>query len=94
MKELLNIDGELDSIAGRSRPQVVQASLEALLPPMEVHGGHLCEVGIGHVNVQALRLANVSTTGYCKVDEALLWDLPHGFVELLDVRWDDLDLLD
>jgi glyoxylase-like metal-dependent hydrolase (beta-lactamase superfamily II) len=94
LKELLDVDCELDGIAGRSRPQVVQASLEALLPPMEVHGGHLCEVRIGHVNVQALRLANVGTTSYGKVDKALLWDLPDSFVELLDVRGDDLDLLD
>ena len=61
---------------------------------MEVHGGHLSEVRIRHINVQALRLANISATGNGKVDEALLWDLPDRFVELLDVRWDGLDLLD
>jgi hypothetical protein len=31
---------------------------------VEVHRGHLGEVGLGHVDVEALRLANVGATSH------------------------------
>lgn len=65
LQQLLNVDSELDCISRGSGSQVVLACLETLLPGVEVHRGHLREVGLCHVHVQALRLANVGATCHC-----------------------------
>ena len=64
LQQLLDVDREFDRISGRPGSQVVLAGLESLLPGVEVHRGHLGEVGLGHVDVEALRLANVGATSH------------------------------
>jgi len=54
LKKLLDVDRELNRITRRSGTEVIQASLEAILPSIEVHGGHLGKVCLCHVDVEAL----------------------------------------
>jgi len=79
----VHIQGELDCITGRSRPQVVLTSLETLLPCEHVRGTQLGVTGLGEIDVQALGLANVRCSGPCKLDELLLADLPDCLVDIL-----------
>mmetsp|Transcript_25495 Transcript_25495/g.80440 ORF Transcript_25495/g.80440 Transcript_25495/m.80440 type:complete len:380 (-) Transcript_25495:95-1234(-) len=86
LPDLLDIHGELDGVDGRLGPQVVHARLEAQLPAVEVHGRELRRRGVDHVDVQRLRLVDVSAPVGCHVEHDLLLDLPDGLVELLEVR--------
>mmetsp|Transcript_25496 Transcript_25496/g.80444 ORF Transcript_25496/g.80444 Transcript_25496/m.80444 type:complete len:257 (-) Transcript_25496:95-865(-) len=86
LPDLLDIHGELDGVDGRLGPQVVHARLEAQLPAVEVHGRELRRRGVDHVDVQRLRLVDVSAPVGCHVEHDLLLDLPDGLVQLLDVR--------
>mmetsp|Transcript_85769 Transcript_85769/g.191778 ORF Transcript_85769/g.191778 Transcript_85769/m.191778 type:complete len:753 (-) Transcript_85769:7-2265(-) len=53
---------------------------------MEVHGRELGSGGINHVDVQGLRLVDVSAAVRCHVKDDALLDLPDRLVELLDIR--------
>ena len=50
-----------------------------------MHGGHLGKVGFSHVNVSALRLADVGSSTNSKVKHHFLRDFPDSLVEILDV---------
>lgn len=55
------INGELDSLGSRSGTEVVHASLETLLPSIEVHRSELSSVRLSNENVERLRLVNEGT---------------------------------
>jgi hypothetical protein len=76
---------ELDGVGGGFGAQVVHAGFEAALPAVEVHAGELAEVGVLHVQVQALALADVGTPVGGHVDDGALRNLPHRLVQVLDV---------
>mmetsp|Transcript_9849 Transcript_9849/g.29471 ORF Transcript_9849/g.29471 Transcript_9849/m.29471 type:complete len:237 (+) Transcript_9849:2-712(+) len=82
---LLNLHGELDCIGGSLCSQVVEAGLKTKLPAVEVHGRQLRGCRIHHVDVQRLRLVDVSATVGCHVQDNPLLDLPDGLVKLLKV---------
>lgn len=88
------VDGELDSLSGWPRTQVVHARLQALLPSVEVHARELTNTGGLQVDVQALTLANEGTTVGSEVEDLLLADLPDCLVDRLDVVGDAVDALD
>mmetsp|Transcript_19724 Transcript_19724/g.41632 ORF Transcript_19724/g.41632 Transcript_19724/m.41632 type:complete len:589 (-) Transcript_19724:922-2688(-) len=83
--EGLLVHGELDRVRGRPGPQVVHSRLETLLPGVEVEGGHLPEVWIAHVDVEALALVDEGASVRRHVDEGPLLDLPHRLVDGLEV---------
>mmetsp|Transcript_5523 Transcript_5523/g.7783 ORF Transcript_5523/g.7783 Transcript_5523/m.7783 type:complete len:590 (-) Transcript_5523:355-2124(-) len=87
------VHGELDGVRFGERAQVVHAGLEALLPGVEVHRGESGSGGLGHVDVERLRLADEGPAVRRLVDDGLLLDLPHRLVQLLDVLRDHSHLL-
>jgi len=58
-----------------------------MLPGVEVHGSHLAMLRVSQVQVQTLRLANVGTTAYRKINESLLGNFPNCFVNFLNSLW-------
>ena len=54
LEEHVDVDGELDGIASRSRSEIVLPSLEAGLPRVEVHGRHLIKLRVLLVKIQTL----------------------------------------
>jgi len=94
LQQHVHIHCELNCVAGRARPKVVLASLEARSPRVEVHVRHLVVLWVGLVQIQRLRLANEGSTANRQVDQVLLLDFPNRFVQLLDVGWDLRDILD
>ena len=61
---------------------------------MEVRRGQLVEGWVGHVYVEALRLADEGGASTGQVDERFLGDLPDRLVEVLEVLGKSLDFLD
>lgn len=55
------------------------------LPGMEVQGGELPKVGIGHVHVEALRLVDEGPPVRRHVHQLALLDLPHRLVKRLEL---------
>lgn len=94
MEKLFNVDSKLDGVTRGARTEVVLPCLQTLLPGIEVHRGHLGEVGLRHVHIETLRLADVRSTSNGTVEENFLGDLPNSLIEELDICWDALDLLD
>ncbi len=87
------VDGELDSLRGGPRAEVVHARLEAFLPAVEVHARQLAECRRLEMHVERLALADERAAVRREVEHFLLADLPDGFVDRLDVirdRWDVL----
>lgn len=64
-----------------------------LLPAVEVHAGQLAVVRLCYVDVQGLALVDVGPTVGGHLDYSFLGDLPYGFVELLQIIWDLIDVL-
>ena len=93
LKERFDIDGELNSIASRSRSEIVLTSLQPRLPGMEVHGRHLVKLRVLLVEVQTLRLANVGASCHSLVHHTLLLDFPDGLVHLTESFRDLRDVL-
>lgn len=58
-----------------------------------MHARQLCIVGFGYVDVKGLTLVYVGPPVCCHVYDGLLWDLPDGLVQGLDVVWDFVDVL-
>lgn len=101
---LLGIGSKLDWLSCGPSAEVVHASLQTLLPGVEVHAGELGSGGSGNVHVEGLRLADVGTTVGGHIDQSLsdqsarrreqkntnlLGDLPHRFVASLDILGED-----
>lgn len=61
------------------------------LPAVEVHAAQFAVIGLGNVDVQRLALVNVGAAIGCHFQDGFLRDLPHGFVQLLQISWDFLD---
>lgn len=93
LEKHVDVDGELYGITSRSRSEIVLPSLQARLPSVEVHGGHLTKLRVLLVKIQTLRLANVGATGDGEVHHALLLDLPHCLVDFTQWSRDLVDRL-
>lgn len=63
------------------------------LPAVEMHAGQFAIVWLGDVDVQGLALVDVGATISCHLEDGLLGDLPHCFVQLLQVVRDPLNIL-
>mmetsp|Transcript_52724 Transcript_52724/g.60590 ORF Transcript_52724/g.60590 Transcript_52724/m.60590 type:complete len:237 (+) Transcript_52724:318-1028(+) len=85
--QLLDVDSELDCVHGRSSAEVVHACLQALLPCVKVHGRQLADLWGLKEQVERLALVNVLSTRSSHVNEVLLANLPHDFVQVLQVLW-------
>lgn len=59
-----------------------------------MHRGHLAEGRLGHVDVEALRLTDVRSTGNGTIKERTLRDFPNCLVKLLNIVGNGLNLLD
>lgn len=53
-----------------------------------MHAGQFAVVWLGNVDVEGLALINVSAAVCCHLEDGLLGDFPHGFVETLHVLRD------
>lgn len=84
---------ELDGVGGGFGAQVVHARFQALLPAVEVHARELAEVHVQHVQVQALALADERAPVGRHIDDAALGNLPHRFIQVLDVLRDARNVL-
>lgn len=58
------------------------------LPSVEMHAGQFAVVWLSDVDVEGLALINVSAAVCCHLEDGLLRDFPHGFVEILHVLRD------
>lgn len=88
------VHSELDGIRCSSRPQVVHARFQALRPGVKMERRKLSEVGLVHVDVQALALINECSPLRSHIHNRPLLDFPDGSVNLLQVCRDDVYLLD
>jgi hypothetical protein len=87
------VDRELNSLCSGPRPEVIHSRLQALLPPIEMHACQLAKRRRLEVDIEGLRLADVSTSIGGEIEYFLLGDLPNGFVDCLDVVRDSRDIL-
>lgn len=83
----------LDSVYSRSRSKIVHASLETLLPRVEMHGCQFTIGRFGHEKVERLRLINKGATIGSHVNDNPLWQFPNSLVQFLEILWDIRDLL-
>lgn len=88
------IDSKLNSLGRRSSSQVVHASLQAFFPSIEMHTRQLSHGWCLQMNIQALTLANESSTICCQVENFFLADFPDGLIDCLYVVWDGCNILD
>ena len=91
---MLDIDCKFNGITGWLRSQIILTSLKTILPAIEVHGGHLSEVWLSHVDVGALGLADVGSSTDGEIKKNLLWDFPYSLVKILDILRYTLNVLD
>jgi len=84
----------LNGCLSRSSAEIIHAGLEAFLPAVKMHTCQLPDGGTGKMNVQTLALVNVCTAISGQVDNLLLTDLPHSFVDRFDIGRDIRDILD
>lgn len=63
------------------------------LPPVEVHAGQFAIVWLGNVDVEGLTLVNEGAAVCCHLEDGLLGDFPHCFVQLFQIIWDLCDTL-
>lgn len=68
-------------------------SVSHLFPAVEVHAGQFAIIGLCNVDVQGLALVDVGAAVGGHLENRLLGDFPHGFVELLQIVWDLADVL-
>ena len=54
----------------------------------------LSQAWFSKVDVEALRLADIWGSGSCELDELLLTYLPDSLVDVLELLWKSLDVLD
>ncbi|GIX65122.1 signal peptide containing protein [Babesia caballi] len=90
----IGVNRKLNCVSSRLRAQVVDAGLQPLLPPVEMHAGELAERRLLEVDVERLRLVDEDATVRRHVDDVLLLDLPDGLVEVLDVLRNALNVLE
>lgn len=64
-----------------------------LFPAIEVHTGQFAIVRLCDVNVQGLALVDIGATVGSHLEYGLLGDFPHGFIELLQVVWNLINVL-
>ncbi len=72
LEQFLDIYCELNCVSGWTSTQVVLTCLQTALPRIEVHRCHLREVGLRHVEIQTLTLADVWGSSSSKVNECPL----------------------
>ena len=58
-----HIHRELDSVAGRARPEVILPGFEPAAPRVEMHRGHPLILRVLLIEIQTLRLADVRSAG-------------------------------
>jgi len=87
------VDGKLDGISGGFGSEVVHTGLQSSLPGVEVHGGELAEIDVVKMDIETLTLVNEGTTVGSHLNQILLFHLPHGLVEVLEVLRDFGDVL-
>ena len=71
----------------------VSTVLTYQLPTIKVHAGQFAIVWLCNMDVKGLALVNVSTTICCHLEDSLLGDFPHSFIQLLQVIWDLFNIL-
>merc|ERR1740131_222987 len=77
------VDSELNGLSSRLGSKIVHASLQALLPAVEMHGTHLTKVWLGNVNIEGRRLVNESSSLSSLSNDDLLRDLPDSLYNAL-----------
>lgn len=75
------------------RKACVCSALTYQLPAIEVHAGQFAIVWLSDVDIKRLALVNVSSTICCHFQNSLLGNLPHRFVELLQIIWNLFNIL-
>jgi len=91
--ECLLIHGEFDGIRGGFGAQIIHSRLEPLLPAIKVHRRQFPEIRIIHMNIERLRLIDESPPLRRHIDQRLLRDLPHRFVNRLQIRGNLIQIL-
>lgn len=81
----LDIDSELDGVSGRSRSEVVLASLEPVAPCVEMHRAHLANIRILLIKIQTLGLTDVRASSNRQIHHSLLFDFPNSLINLFDI---------
>lgn len=74
-------------------PSCCSCSEPHLFPAVEVHAGQLAVVRLGYVDVQGLALVDEGAAVSGHLEYGFLGDLPHGFIQLLQILWDLVDVL-
>jgi hypothetical protein len=87
------VGSKLNSLRRRSRTKVTHSGLQPLLPPIEMHTRQLAKSRQLQTSVQTLTLADEGTTISSEVEDFLLTNLPHGFVDSFDTVRDVGDVL-
>lgn len=64
-----------------------------MFPAVEVHAGQLAVVRLSDVDVQGLALVDEGAAVGSHLEYGLLRDFPNGFVQLLDVIWNPINVL-
>ncbi len=67
--------------------------LTHLFPAVEVHAGQFAVVRLSDVDVQGLALVDEGAAVGGHLQHGLLGDFPHGFVQLLQIVWNLIDVL-
>lgn len=70
-----------------------QLVLTYQLPAIEMHATKFSIVWLSNVNVKRLALVNVCATICCHLEDSLLGDFPHSFIQLLQIIWDIINVL-
>lgn len=65
-----------------------------LLPAVEVHAGQFAVVGLCNVDVQRLALVDEGAAVRRHLDDGLLGDFPHSFIQLLHIVRNSVNVLE
>jgi hypothetical protein len=87
------VGSKLNSLRHGSRTKATHSGLQPLLPPIEMHTRQLAKSRRLQTSVQTLTLADEGTTISSEVEDFLLTNLPHGFVDSFDTVRDVGDVL-
>lgn len=71
----------------------VPSGMTYKLPAIEMHAGEFSIVWFSDMDVERLALVNVSATICCHLQDSLLRDFPHCFVQLLQIIRDLCNVL-
>lgn len=63
------------------------------LPAVKVHAGQFAVVRLCDVDVERLTLIDISASICCHLEDGLLGDFPHSFIQLLQIIRDLLNVL-